>query len=46
MTGNDNKPSAIDQDNETLSDHFGGYNAFGSDMRVIDSKTSVRNLKT
>jgi len=25
---------------------FGGYNAFGSDMRVIDSKTIVRNLKT
>ena len=25
---------------------FGGYNAFGQDMRVIDSKTIVRNLKT
>ena len=25
---------------------FGGYNAFGSDGRVIDAKTIVRNLKT
>ena len=25
---------------------FGGYNAFGQDLRVIDSKTIVRNLKT
>jgi len=29
-----------------LSDMFGGYNAFGSDGRVIDSKTTVRNLRT
>ena len=25
---------------------FGGYNAFGQDMRIVDSKTIVRNLKT
>jgi hypothetical protein len=29
-----------------LSDLFGGYNAFGSDARIIDSKTTVRNLRT
>ena len=29
-----------------LADMFGGYNAFGSDGRVIDAKTIVRNLKT
>ena len=29
-----------------LSDMFGGYNAFGSDGRIIDSKTTVRNLRT
>jgi len=29
-----------------LSDMFGGYNAFGQDLRVIDPKTIVRNLKT
>ncbi len=29
-----------------LADMFGGYNAFGSDSRVIDAKTIVRNLKT
>ena len=38
--------TAVDDDNETLSSMFGGYNAFGSDGRVIDSKTIVRNLKT
>jgi hypothetical protein len=36
---------AIDNDNEMLSDMFGGNNAFGQDMRVVDSKTIVRNLK-
>ena len=41
-----NQPGPIDNDNEILSDMFGGYNAFGQDLRVIDSKTIVRNLKT
>jgi len=41
-----NSAEKIDNDNEMLSDMFGGYNAFGQDMRVIDSKTTVRNLKT
>ena len=41
-----NQPGPIDNDNEFLSDMFGGYNAFGQDLRVIDSKTIVRNLKT
>ena len=35
-----------DGENEQLSDMFGGYNAFGQDARVIDSKTIVRNLKS
>ena len=29
-----------------MSDMFGGYNAFGQDARVIDSKMIVRNLRT
>ena len=37
---------AVDNKSELLSDMFGGYNAFGQDMRVIDSKTIIRNLKT
>ena len=41
-----NQPGPIDNDNEMLADMFGGYNAFGQDMRIIDSKTTVRNLKT
>ena len=41
-----NQPGPINNENEILSDMFGGYNAFGQDMRVIDSKTIVRNLKT
>lgn len=41
-----NQPGPIDNENEILSDMFGGYNAFGQDMRVIDTKTIVRNLKT
>lgn len=41
-----NQPVANDKENEMLADMFGGYNAFGQDMRIIDSKTIVRNLKT
>ena len=37
---------AVDNENEILSDMFGGYNAFGQDSKVVDSKTIVRNLKT
>ena len=40
------QPGAIDNENEALSDYYGGYNAYGQDMRLIDSKTIVRNLKT
>ena len=40
------QPGAVDNENEALSDYFGGYNAYGQDMRLIDSKTIVRNLKT
>ena len=41
-----NAVGPIDNESEHLSDMFGGYNAFGQDSRVIDSKTIVRNLKT
>ena len=41
-----NQPGPVDNENDMLADMFGGYNAFGQDMRIIDSKTIVRNLKT
>ena len=46
MASQTGEATAVDNDNEILSDMFGGYNAFGADGRIIDSKTIVRNLKT
>ena len=46
MTASTNQNGPVDDENEHLSDMFGGYNAFGQDARVIDSKMIVRNLRT
>ena len=46
MASQTGEATAVDNDNEILSDMFGGYNAFGADTRIIDNKTIVRNLKT
>ena len=43
---NPDKSRAVDNENEMLSDMFGGYNAFGQDLRVVESQTIVRNLKS
>jgi hypothetical protein len=37
---------AKDQMTKELIERFGGYDAFGTDDRLVDSKVKVRNLKT
>jgi len=46
MIASTNQSGPVDDENEHMSDKFGGYNAFGQDARVIDSKMIVRNLRT
>ena len=48
LTVQDDHASSRAKDNYTkkLTEMYGGYNAFGTDDRLIDQKVKVRNLKT